>query len=565
MASSLFVNNLQVNFTSVLAMEHVGMVRMFKALEDTRLRGFLEGTTSMFESVVVEFLSNARVIAGTVVSTVCGQKLVITTFSGTFKLSTEGMTNFANISNETITEMRTMFSATEVPFKSSGKKKELLFEYRLLHDIVAKSLCAKAGSFDSVTSSRKQSQGFIVQISMLMELLVKADLGASTKLHTKKVLTSKQVENYIKANQGISPTGETSKQMEDTASNTEGGASQNSQQVRPEVTKSVATVTEPTVPNPKKRKHKGRVTKTQTNLVATQDPTSALDTAATQTIENRGTVDSTISVPEEDSEPDPCPLVQRRCRKTKESESSDSGPLTQLLKIMRTQRQHQQSGWTGVTIATQPDQIPATTTEPNEVTADQILQEYGADHFDGQIEVNAPTEQEGHNDQDVTTDNRDGSHHNSIPIISNEAANRHHSVLVGFKLITPESDFLPNQVNEATAITSHEHAHKSESLIQTVRHAHQDHDEQGFIERVDQVLGATPISVINPEVIPSTEQLLNTATQSLNVISTHVSSLDQSYARLRDDKTITRHHTTKLRDELKSTAEGFDIRIDVLE
>ncbi|KZV52853.1 hypothetical protein F511_38477 [Dorcoceras hygrometricum] len=155
---------------------------------------------------------------------------------------------------------------------------------------------------------RKQSQGFTVQISMLMELLVKADLGASTKLHTKKVLTSKQVENYIKANQGISPTGETSKQILDTASNTEGGASQNSQQVRPKVTKSVATGTEPTVPNPKKRKHKSRVTKTQTKLVATHDPTSAPDTTATQTIENRGTVASTISDPEEDSEPDPCPF-----------------------------------------------------------------------------------------------------------------------------------------------------------------------------------------------------------------------------------------------------------------
>ncbi|KZT76530.1 hypothetical protein F511_46445 [Dorcoceras hygrometricum] len=120
--------------------------------------------------------------------------------------------------------------------------------------------------------------------------------------------------------------------MEDTASNIEGGASQNSQQVRPEVTKSVATVTEPTVPNPKKWTHKGRVTKTQTKLVTTHDPTSVPDTAATQTIENRRTMASTISDPEEDSESDPCPLVQRRCRKTKESESSDSVPLTQLLK-----------------------------------------------------------------------------------------------------------------------------------------------------------------------------------------------------------------------------------------
>ncbi|KZV37050.1 hypothetical protein F511_11996 [Dorcoceras hygrometricum] len=66
MASSLFVNTLQVDFTSVLTMEHAGMVRMFKTLEDTGLRGFLEGTTPIFESAVVEFFSNARVIAGTI-------------------------------------------------------------------------------------------------------------------------------------------------------------------------------------------------------------------------------------------------------------------------------------------------------------------------------------------------------------------------------------------------------------------------------------------------------------------------------------------------------------------
>ncbi|KZV40487.1 hypothetical protein F511_23824 [Dorcoceras hygrometricum] len=369
---------------------------------------------------------------------------------------------------------------------------------------------------------------------------------------------------------------------------------------------------------------------------------------------------------------------------------------------MWTQRQHQQSDWTGVTISTQPDPIPATTIELNEVPADQIPQEGGTDHFDGQMEVNAPTEQEGHNDQGVTTDSRDGSPHNSIPIISNKgkgdvadneqmgtgsedlekavstkdvqlnvdttsvdehcrqliesarnkvsaqlatfddwihfrlevrlkeissfelmvnteeqliewaetenvtelserrsliqykfleldleklylmhlanfkagvasvnydfecirrlhtelrliaAADRNHRGLVGLPFINPEFDFLPKQVNEATAITSHEHqAHKNEPLIQIVKHAHQDHDEQGFIERVDQALvncySSTGISYS-----PASKY-------------GYPDSLDQSYARIRDDTTITRHHNTKLCDELKSTAEGFDIRIDVLE
>ncbi|KZV36669.1 hypothetical protein F511_40193 [Dorcoceras hygrometricum] len=48
--------------------------------------------------------------------------------------------------------MRMNFSGTDVLFKAPNKKKEMKMEYGLLHDIVAKALCAKGGSFDVVTS-----------------------------------------------------------------------------------------------------------------------------------------------------------------------------------------------------------------------------------------------------------------------------------------------------------------------------------------------------------------------------------------------------------------------------
>ncbi|KZV57797.1 hypothetical protein F511_22284 [Dorcoceras hygrometricum] len=199
MASSLFINTLQVDFASVLTMEHTGMVCMFKSLEDTGLRGFLEGTTYVFENVVTEIFANAKVIAGTIVSIVY---------------------------NQTIAKMCRRFSATDMPFKISSKKREMLFEYRLLYDIVAKSLCAKAGSFDTVIcekfefmvaisgglsvnwgrilfqrvlsmvqNPKKQSQGYTAPVIMVMETLVKADLGPSIKLHSQKVLTSKSVQS----------------------------------------------------------------------------------------------------------------------------------------------------------------------------------------------------------------------------------------------------------------------------------------------------------------------------------------------------------------------------------
>ncbi|KZV30835.1 hypothetical protein F511_36885 [Dorcoceras hygrometricum] len=208
--------------------------------------------------------------------------------------------------------------------------------------------------------------------------------------------------------------------------------------------------------------------------------------------------------------------------------------------------------------------------------------------------------------------------HQELRVIA--AAHRHHRGLVGLPFTTPKCDFLPNfspaleiynltgttqgsvldtypqheqHVNQTATHAFYENkAQENEPLIQEADHEHLGQDRQGSIEGVDPRLNAIPISAINPEAIPraeqdvsphqdpdfsnlqliataphesSTLQILHTATQSLNDISNHVSSLDQSYARLRYDTNITRHHTTKLCDMLKSTAEGFDIRIDVPE
>ncbi|KZV25147.1 hypothetical protein F511_42008 [Dorcoceras hygrometricum] len=115
-----------------------------------------------------------------------------------------------------------------------------------------KALCAKAGLFDMVTNEmfnfmvaitaglkfnwiqilfqvflsmvnkpKRQSQGFAVQVSVFLERMVKSDLVDSIKLHPQKLLTNKSVLTYIKKNQK-KPTGETSKQTEDSDSNTDG-------------------------------------------------------------------------------------------------------------------------------------------------------------------------------------------------------------------------------------------------------------------------------------------------------------------------------------------------------
>ncbi|KZV58042.1 dystroglycan-like [Dorcoceras hygrometricum] len=252
MAASFFVNAMQVDFASVLAMEHTGMDRMFKTLEETGLKGFLTASGSVYESAVVDFFANATVIVGTIVSFIANRKLALPkeVFSETFGLPTKGMESFLDISNQTMVEMRGRFSGSDVPSRAPSKKKEMKIEYRLMHDIVAKALCAKAGSFVMVTSEKsdlmvaitaglkvnwaqllfqvltamvnnptRQSQGgFAVQLSVLLERLVKADLGESVKIHRQKVLTNKSVNTYIKKNLGVGQAGDTSKVSGATAS-----------------------------------------------------------------------------------------------------------------------------------------------------------------------------------------------------------------------------------------------------------------------------------------------------------------------------------------------------------
>ncbi|KZV49974.1 protein ROOT PRIMORDIUM DEFECTIVE 1 [Dorcoceras hygrometricum] len=108
MASVLFVNALQVNFNSMLTMEHSGMVKMFKSLEDSGLIGFLNNCQS------------------------------------------RGCSMYSN----TAVEIRRQFSGSDEPFMAPNKKRDMPIEFRLLHDIVAKALCAKSGSFDQVTSEK---------------------------------------------------------------------------------------------------------------------------------------------------------------------------------------------------------------------------------------------------------------------------------------------------------------------------------------------------------------------------------------------------------------------------
>ncbi|KZV38969.1 hypothetical protein F511_34148 [Dorcoceras hygrometricum] len=186
MASSLLVNALQVNFDSLLTMENIGMIEMFKSLEESGLKVFLGASDSIYEEAVIEFFANANVIAGMIVNLVGTRKIAITKdmFANVFGLPSEGLTSFLNIPEET------------------------------------------------------------------------------------KVLTSKSVQTYIKKNSEIKPTGKSSKQNEDTASNNEGRESQGTQPVKK--AKIMNRKKQTTAEEPRQKKRKERMKKLDGQSKATK-------------------------------------------------------------------------------------------------------------------------------------------------------------------------------------------------------------------------------------------------------------------------------------------------------
>ncbi|KZV37433.1 hypothetical protein F511_12451 [Dorcoceras hygrometricum] len=61
MVAALINNAIQIYFDSVFGMADAGMVQMFKALDSSGLRGFLECYSAIYEAALVEFFHNASV------------------------------------------------------------------------------------------------------------------------------------------------------------------------------------------------------------------------------------------------------------------------------------------------------------------------------------------------------------------------------------------------------------------------------------------------------------------------------------------------------------------------
>ncbi|KZV16648.1 hypothetical protein F511_14718 [Dorcoceras hygrometricum] len=156
MASLYYTNTLHVNFESVLAMDDLGMVSMFQALMASGLQGFLGCPAVIYEAALVDFLENASVRDGMVVSTMHGVTVEISEqlFAETFELPVEGLTDLTEIPKDLVFDARSIVSFSGESVSMSGKKREMKFEYRLLCDILAKTISVKASSFNAITMEK---------------------------------------------------------------------------------------------------------------------------------------------------------------------------------------------------------------------------------------------------------------------------------------------------------------------------------------------------------------------------------------------------------------------------
>ncbi|KZV26516.1 hypothetical protein F511_34978 [Dorcoceras hygrometricum] len=132
------------------------MVNMFKALEASGLRGFLGCPSVLYEQELEQFFDTAIVQDGDISCAVSGKYVEISEsrFAGVFNLPTDGLSDLSEVPNQLVMKARTVFARLDMPVPYSCKKRLLKYEFRLLNDILAKSITVKAGSFDAVTHER---------------------------------------------------------------------------------------------------------------------------------------------------------------------------------------------------------------------------------------------------------------------------------------------------------------------------------------------------------------------------------------------------------------------------
>ncbi|KZV34309.1 hypothetical protein F511_28011 [Dorcoceras hygrometricum] len=105
-----------------------------------------------------------------------------------------------DVPKDLVSDARSAFSMGGEQLKTSCKKREMKYEFRLLNDILAKTVTVKVGSFDVVTHER-----FLMMSAIHggVKGAPDLDLGDSKEFPPLKILTTKTVGTYVAKNKNI--------------------------------------------------------------------------------------------------------------------------------------------------------------------------------------------------------------------------------------------------------------------------------------------------------------------------------------------------------------------------
>ncbi|KZV23623.1 hypothetical protein F511_36311 [Dorcoceras hygrometricum] len=236
MASSLISRSHHIDFDSIFRFDDAEIVQMFESLITTGLKEFLGCPAIFHENALTEFFANGSVRDGVVVSTIGGIPVEISesVFAATFGLPTEGLTDLSEVPRNLLSDAQSLFSVSEKEVSISCLKKEIMMQYRLLSDILAKSLFVKAGSFDAVTRDRfllmtaitfdvkvnwgnllfgvlkemvtpdsRLAKGYAIQICVLLKNIPGLELGESRAFPAPRILNEKTVHRIVSVNENV--------------------------------------------------------------------------------------------------------------------------------------------------------------------------------------------------------------------------------------------------------------------------------------------------------------------------------------------------------------------------
>ncbi|KZV24479.1 hypothetical protein F511_42546 [Dorcoceras hygrometricum] len=236
MALSLISRSHHVDFESFFDFDDAGMVQMFETLITTGFKNFLGCPAVFYEAALTEFFTNGSVRDGLVVSTLNGVTLEISekVFAEAFELPIDGLTDLSDVPKNLVFDARSLFSASQEQVCISCLKKELKNEFHLLHDILAKTIFVKAGSFDAVTRERfmlmtaitfdvkvkwsnilfgvlkamvtpgsRNANCFAIQIGVILQKVPGLELGDSRPFPASRVLTENTVHRFVNINEQV--------------------------------------------------------------------------------------------------------------------------------------------------------------------------------------------------------------------------------------------------------------------------------------------------------------------------------------------------------------------------